>query len=251
VKTFKVKVSNHTMTVIDRSEGRAKIGADAAHTATTAGGHMKDAACAMTAMRKQCRFIVERGWPYQGSVLETFGGSGWETAIIREELGTPNHIVWDFYQDCVDSIAASLPGEVEVKQADSYAEHIPESDWIVMDFNSMTFHKFMTVPKMRQLVARAAAGARRWISISDSAMFGLKRFKKNLDSYARMEPGITQDWTRYFSLWQKSMAVLDFQMKLVLPWNNAAQMLFERSGHPGYNLVQIQPEVEVKILTAS
>jgi hypothetical protein len=133
------------------------------------------------------------------SVLELFGGSGWLTAQIQRRLAPSYHEVWDLSPWCVATINANTP-KVAALVRDSYVDPIPEVDWIDCDYNNFTLGRLHKPGPERDLFTRVFTRARKYVTLADSALYGTKRWDKNLQSYAKKFNAELNDWRDYYTL---------------------------------------------------
>ena len=235
----RVIVDGRTMTVYNSSSGRSKVGADAPHSHYCVG--RSDVRTELTAVRDICRIIgsVE-------SVLELFGGSGWHSSIIQRYCSPSRHEAWDVAEDCVASMRASLP-EVFVRKTDSYQTELPTSNWVHADFNAMTFARYLSQKPLNRLIRATSQVASEWMTLTDSALFGLARFPRNRASYAALEPEVAQRWQAYYRLWAHEFD--DWGLIGVWTWQSAAAMMLFRRGvkSSDWPVVKVKPDVKMEI----
>lgn len=246
-----VKVDGIRMIVQDSMDGKNnRVTPDSPHSQYAI--QRSDVHAELTAVRTIANVIRGTSGPLK-SVVELFGGSGWHSALIDRVCRPMKHIAWDYAEDCVSSIKLSLP-HVEAILTDSYRTPVPSSQWVHCDFNNLTFHRYQEQDLTKQLVRSAALAATEWLTITDSALFGLVRFVKNRESYAKLQPGVVEDYWRYFDLWAEEIGMAGggkrFKLLSVWSWSSmAAMMLFRREdSHLPYLVSKVKPEVEVQIL---
>lgn len=116
------------------------------------------------------------------SCLEVFGGCGWRTAKIHDTFDLDQHLVWDYDTLCVVSAKATTPA-ITGQVRDSYNTPLPEVDWVDVDHNDWTLNKAMKRPPEKVLFTRVFKAAREWVTLTDSTLYGIRRFSKNLRCY--------------------------------------------------------------------
>lgn len=167
------------------------------------------------------------------SVLEVFGGTGWVTSSIQKNLKPSKHVALDIAESCVKSIKVSFP-QVDTFQTDSF-EYIKRAtcfDLIVCDFNNFTFKKYWTDPKIKSFVDSIFSHSKKYVTIGDSTMFGIYRFRKNLDAYENIFNRPLKSWREYFPpMGDYFFNMYGFSLtKVVLPKGKiCAFLLFEKS----------------------
>lgn len=214
----KMLIDGHPMSLVNNSESKVKIGNDSPHSHYAASHadirHVLSAAHDIFTMVGQV-----------DSVIELFGGSGWESSLIQRINKPKIHEAWDISQDCVDSIAMSLPN-VTAKVMDSYTAEVPSADFVVCDFNQLTWSRYKREAKYKGCVDRAAAAAKKWLTLTDSGMYGISRFAQNRAAYGIKSKG---DVAEYYLLWRDKLAADGLTLRGVWTWHSsAAIMLFER-----------------------
>lgn len=161
------------------------------------------------------------------SVLEAFGGSGWHTAVIQRAVAPDRHVVFDLYEDCALSTRLTNPG-VEARAADSYSEleRMPDKsfDWVHMDYNRYTYYRGLKDAAL----PHAFRIARRWVTIADSAIFGL-RFPGNRSCYGRVFGRPINSAEDYLRAASRGYAErFGFSMVAAVGWrSNCAETLME------------------------
>lgn len=125
----------------------------------------------LTAFKDVCKCIGPR--PYW-DVLEMFGGSGWQSAILAHYVSPSTHTAWDISPDCIESIQRSQP-HIDAIRADSYTfirEERRVYDWIHADYNLLT-PDLMEVPRVRESVAAVFQSAQECVTMTDTSPYGL------------------------------------------------------------------------------
>lgn len=224
-----VDLDGQIMTVIDRTTERASLKTDPPFSSTC--WRRPDAmrgvtACDLLASKVQSLGKVK-------SVLEIFGGCGWHSMYIQRHLKPERHVVCDISKDCVDSVKATFGDKVQAHLGDFRELQLKpkEYDWVHADAQSYTLRRAMGGDKRQLAVMNAAfPAAKRFVSITDSAVFGIVRFQKNRDSYAKLLDMDPKDWTDYFRVasrvyWEQ----FGFGTSYVVTWSGqACYMLMER-----------------------
>jgi len=235
-----IEIAGRVMKVKDTSdsEHRPSIGNDAPH----AHWCMKrtDAFVELEAFKRVCQRVGK-----VKSVFEMFGGSGWHSNLIQKYCEPQRHMAVDINEDCVESIHMSLP-LVDAIRADSYAflkATNQEFTWIHADFNCFTFNKAEAVGKDGERYRRALRHifkkSERFATITDSAIFGLKRFEKNRQSY-----GI-KDWREYYGNAAGAFAEKwGYAVKHIVIWKwMAAMFLLEKDAEHGFEIEIVSEQI--------
>lgn len=232
VKVSTIEVDGQTLKLYDSSDGHAKVGADSPH------AHYAIARGDVHADASAFKFLASKVGPI-GSVIELFGGSGWHTSIIQRLNCPVAHHVFEIDGDCVRSIRESLPG-VHVVQGDSYVDGLAQLkvaayDWVHADFNNLTFMRWADALKpVGKLVHGIFESATQWVTLTDSALFGLARFPQNRTAYANAfgiekERGFKpRDY--YEEVGKRIANAWGFRLQHVVTWHSmAAMMLFRKT----------------------
>ena len=195
-KELKVKVAGRVMTMFVPPGDEGTPQDNSPHTSYALG--RTDIARELTAFR----------WIIDGlkadSVCELFGGSGWHAASIQELIKPTIHAVKDIDASCIESIRKSLP-EVFVEQVDSYeyartvlgaplrgnvphegsAVGIPVTfDLVHADFNQYTIMRGAREKLYKGVLERIFKASRKYTLVTDSAVYGVRRFPKNRNAYS-------------------------------------------------------------------
>lgn len=243
-----VDVDGRRMFVCDSGGGNPLISKDAPHShycIKRSEIHVEMAAFKKVAQHIECKGRVD-------SVIEMFGGSGWHSAVIQDVIKPSRHLAVDISPDCVKSIQMSLP-QVEALMGDSYAvigqqEH-NSFDWVHADFNQFTWKR-----SSERRYAKALDGifrvAKRWATITDSAVFGLCRFEKNRQSYANSIGMDPRDWHDYYhrlaDIYESNWG---FGVRGVYIWQRmSAMVLLEEGAGKQVSVVEVKDKVPVKVI---
>lgn len=175
------------------------------------------------------------------TVLEMFGGGGWHTAVIQDLVRPKKHTVLEREADCCASIysspatnAATWP--LRLKQTDSHdfirrCEDV--YDWIDCDFYRYSWHRQETTKEFRGVVDNIFRCARKYVSITDSAIFGF-RWPKNRKSYVDsigMDPD--DPLTYYDCVNEIYQNRYGFGIEFCHTWDKAACIYLLRRGYIG------------------
>lgn len=231
----KLKINGREMVIFSSGAG-ARIKSDTAYSDYCL--ERGDARSELDAFMTVCQLIQDAGGVNR--VVELFGGVGWHSLAIQQVCDPEEHDAYDHSEDCVKSIAVSLP-EVRVSQADSYAVDLPskEADWIHADFNNLTLMKLLAAEKNKQFVQRIFNGASEWVTLTDSAIFGIKRFQRNLTAYGELLGAELEAWQDYYREIAHLFAeVYGFGLVDVVIWGGfmASMMTFRRAGPIDYEI---------------
>lgn len=186
------------------------------------------------------------------NVLELFGGSGWHSAAIQDLVRPAKHTVLDISEHCVGSIRRSLP-HVHARCADSFEAARRgfgfQFDWIHADFNQYT-------PKRRRdrayvgVIEGIFASARHIVTLTDSALFGVRRFAHNRDAYAELFGEPVPDSDTYFAAasryyWRE----FGWSIQRVITWDSMASMYRMSRTPPGpFSIEKQKAPAKVRIL---
>jgi len=248
MKVTEVKVGEKTMFVCDSSEKaeEAKIRNDDPHAhyaIRRAEIHVE-----LAAFRKVAKRISD-----VDSVLEMFGGSGWHSSIIQSLHSPTKHKALDVSGDCVASIRRSLP-EVQSYKCDSY-ERIKsygsgEFDWVHADFNQLTYNRYLKEARYKDAVDKVFDMSKKWVTITDSAIFGLCRFEANRNSYVKSLGMDAHHWEDYFckvaDVFKKKYG---FGCQNVRAWHKmSAMFLFKKGVENDFVVNHVSEKIPVKIV---
>jgi len=244
-----IDLGGQRMYVCDSSsdEERALIGKDAPHSHYAIRRHEIHAELA--AFQKVAEKVGK-----VGRVVELFGGSGWHASIIQQLCKPRAHLALDIEKDCVMSIKRSLP-DVNARVTDSYA-FIGEQpkrywDWVHADFNQLTFNRFLTEKRYMDAVDAIFKASKKWVTITDSAIFGLSRFPKNRASYHKSIGMHPDHWPDYFRVVaRKYKERYDFGTLMVVTWHRMSSMFLLQRGAPqgALEIEEVQDKVPVKVV---
>jgi hypothetical protein len=196
-KQQSVKINGHPSVILSQTGGKGGA-------FNSAGDHSEyvlshpDHAHSVGAHEMMLTFLEQDG--AEGcSVLELFGGSGWLSMQIQRHLKPAHHEVWDLSPWCVATIQANAP-DAKALVRDSYNDPIPDVDWIDCDYNNFTLTRINKPGPGRTLFGQVFKHAQRYVTIADVALYGTKRWQKNLDCYAKMYGTELEDWKAYYDL---------------------------------------------------
>ncbi len=187
----------------------------------------------LAAFRGLCKTIRKRGGVDR--VMELFGGSGWHAASIQELLSPDVHFALDISKDCIRSMEESDLQGVNIVRADSYKfaattlrKH--KFDWVHADFNQFTLNR-ANESKYKETLIGAFKSAERFVTITDSAIFGIVRFEKNRRSYAQSYGMDPDDWLDYYRVVSEHYRKhFDFGIVRVIHWSGMASMYLLEKG---------------------
>lgn len=254
----RVSLGDREMYVVSR-EASAYEGRSAAGTGMTADDphsdyclEHKDTSRATAAFRSVCARVEGAR-----SVLELFGGSGWHSAQIQDLVKPERHRALDIDAYCVESIRMSLP-EVEARVADSYVEAagLPagEWDWVHADFNRFSFMRYLAEGSrgraLREAVDGIFRGAGRYVTITDSAIFGVHRFQRNRDAYtAKFGAEIDGVGAYCRAAARRYHETYGFAVRHVVTWGATAGIfLLERGEAGSFQIAEESERLPVRIL---
>lgn len=245
MKIHKVQFNDQVMTVIDRSTEKPQLKTDPPASATFW------ARPDVTRTMEAIGMLARRVGPCE-SVLEPFGGVGWHSHYIIKHCGPTVHRAFDISADCVDSIKATHPS-IEARVQDAWAlDESPGSyDWVHTDAQSYTFNRFATGKKWAPLLDDVFKISRRYVSLTDSAVFGLVRFQKNRDAYAKLIGMDADNWTDYFVKTAECYRErYGFGTVYVVHWaGQACCVLFDReAGADDIEIVKAVDKADVKLI---
>ena len=170
------------------------------------------------------------------TVLEMFGGSGWHSAVIADVVKPKKHRILENSLECLDSLRRSLP-EADIVHADSFEAargRFGKSsyDWIHADFNQFTLKRALDDPAYKGVLSGIFTQAELYVTITDSAVFGVKRFAGNREAYAKLLRVDIKDELDYFKAAAAYYSKLyDFGMQRVITWDGMASMYLLRRGY--------------------
>lgn len=198
------------------------------------------------------------------TVMEMFGGSGWHSAAIQDLLTPHRHHIMDIAPSCVESIKLSFPpgGEMggerrlSVEQGDSYA-HAREGfggkdyDLIHADFNQFTPMRAVK-EKLYKGVLDSIFKHSAWSIVTDSAVYGVSRFDRNREAYAKFFGKNIHNVSDYFHAaneWYEQN--FGRVIKRVVVWSNMASAYILAPGRrpfSGFEITTQHPKAEVRLL---
>lgn len=198
-----------------------------------------DTRLVLTVVRKICKMIASSTGVHRARVLEMFGGLGWHSAVIQDELRPRSHLVFELKDDCCESICRSfsIPRAVTVRQKDSHA-YIRNCrrvfDWIHCDFSNFTWKQADTKQYSGVLenVFRCSA---RYVTITDSAIYGF-RWPQNKRCYVDligMDPNADPILSYFESLNKVYQERYGFGFRRCFTWRHASGMYLLRRGYTG------------------
>lgn len=160
---------------------------DVPHTAYAAADNrrIRQSAYDLSAFRTLIKGIQAR------TVLELYSGAGWHSAAIQDIVRPRKHIALDYSADCVKSVDLSLK-DVDAIRADSYAvmrravAKPRRVDWIHADFPQFSPCRAVSQPKYKGVLEGIFVSAQKYVTITDSAYFGVIRFPQNMAAYTRL-----------------------------------------------------------------
>jgi hypothetical protein len=251
-------VDGTKMYVCDSSaEGnRAMIGQDAPHSHYAIRRHEIHAELAAFKRIVERVSRIKSASDRVESVVELFGGSGWHSMLIQKHCKPISHLALDIHEDCVASIKRSLP-QVQSKVADSYAFIGKQDkltwDWVHADFNQLTFKRYLAETRYKDAVDSIFKASREWVTLTDSAIFGLVRFQKNRESYAKAIGMAVDEWQDYFrAIAQKYKEKYDFGTVAVVTWHRMSSMLLlKRGADVEFGIEEVRDKVPVRIIKTS
>lgn len=186
--------------------------------------------------------IAEKLTPHKPRrVLELFGGSGWHSSVIANVVGPEYHEALDLSSDCVETIKRSVPTvEAFVFNSYAYASALDADsfDWIHADFNQYTLHRALTSETYGGALRGIFRGASRFVTITDSAYYGILRFENNRRGYARALGMDSADWRDYYRAASEHYnKKYGFAISEVVTWSGMASMyLLERGGQGEFQI---------------
>jgi hypothetical protein len=145
----------------------------------------------------RCRAKVYESWSKLGRppsrVLETFGGLGLTSCIIRGELRPPEHLIWEWYPDLCAHLAAN--GFHAQRHNSMLAlRYLKESTYhlIDADFGSFTVHQWRRDPGIRSFCEYLFRSATHYVVTTDESN---ARLHLHLERYGAMlgRTIVTQD----------------------------------------------------------
>jgi len=187
------------------------------------------------------------------SVLEVFGGSGWESHLIGRVIKPEKHYVLEMYEQGCKSIEENC-NPTSVMQVDSYyfcsilKKHF---DLIVADFNAFTFRKMEQDRNIKEAVKGMFRSSNKYVKISDSTFFGIYRFPKNITSYDLYLDGHAKDYKHFYSLIQKKFYKLyGFSLiKVIIPkGKTVALLIFKKGKYSNLTFKSVNEKFDMKIL---
>lgn len=248
MKTTRIDLDGQQMFVVDSSNERAMISNDAPHAHYCLRHEIH---CELAAFNRICNRIAAED-PAIRSVIELFGGSGWHSQSIQRFIKPVKHVAVDIEPDCVKSIQMSLPS-VEALLGDAYQVagelKADQYDWVHADFNQFTWKR-----RKQSSYARALEGifrgAKKWATVTDSAVYGLARFAKNRQSYAESIGMNPDDWQDYFRATAKLYAErYGYGVRHVVVWHRMSSMLLLKAGaEPEFSVEEVKDKIPVKII---
>lgn len=247
MRTYSLMVEGRAMTVVNSVKGRASPGKEAPYTAYA---HLRqDARRELAAFRRMAKTIEA------SSVIELFGGSGWHAASIQELVKPDTHVALDWSDDCVASMKASLP-EISVFKADSF-KYAREKlsgkafEWVHADFNQFTLMRHMFDKYYSGVLDGIFACSTRTITITDSAVYGLTRFERNLEPYKRVFGKAPRDWKDYYQLASKLyFKQYGWSIRRAISWGTSSIYNLTREPVSAVSVVEQKKLAQVEVIDA-
>ncbi len=252
-KIKKIKIDGHKMCLVTESEEKKK--------------RIKDSAshCGYCLNRSDINFCTGAGKEMClelkndkiKTVLEPFGGSGWHTLFIQKIIKPKLHLVLDISQGCVDSIEKSLKGPVVLKK-DSFKfvnklkkhHKFNKFDFIHADFNNYTFNKYLKLKSYRKMINSIFQISQDAVTLTDSAIYGLIRFKKNFgiyDDFFKMKMNNYEDY--YKATADYYYEKYGFGLRKVIFWGgNAAMLLLRKDKKVKYKISKQQKRLNIEFV---
>jgi len=234
------------MTVVDRSTENAQLKNDPPFSATC--WRRPDAMRGVTAFGLLARRVGKIN-----SVLEPFGGCGWHSMYIQRHCEPSRHLVGDISKDCTDSVKKSFGPGVDTFTGDFQEQKFKrfEFDWVHADAQSYTFDRVLKgMKKWTNLLKMVFRASSRYVSITDSAVYGIVRFQQNRDAYARsigMDPKKWEDYFRATS--ERYQEMFGFGVRHVVTWSGqACYMLMERGAETDFEIEKFQDRAKMKLI---
>lgn len=255
MKLIKVNFEGDILTVIDRADGDdVSLKDDPPFSAS--GYQRLDVSRTMTAIGE----LAKRVGPVD-SVYECFGGVGWHSRYIRQHCSPRIHFATDISKDCIDSIRASEPLRGMYSRVQDAWEMDPKRkfDWVHVDAQSFTLSRLANNSsvfggrKWGPLLQRAFEASKRYVSVTDSAPFGVIRFAKNRESYAK-QFGMDQDnWLDYWRVLREYFKETYGVTAVYVVWwaGQAGCVLFDKEADDDAPLevVHCQSKANIKLIS--
>jgi hypothetical protein len=247
MKIIDIVLDGQPMVVCTNSEQKAMVSDNAPHAHYCL--NRADVLADASAFKEMCKHLQKSE---VNTVLELFGGCGWHSAIIQKTFNPKIHLTCDISADCVESIQRSLPG-VRALECDSYFllkryRDMLRWDWVHSDFNQYT-HKRGEVEPYRSAIYNIFSCSKKYVTITDSAVFGLVRFPKNRASYSSAIGMDVNDWRDYYrAVAEIIFSRYGFGLRHVIVWHRmASMMLFERGAQINYELMEQKTKLSLVI----
>jgi hypothetical protein len=248
VLVTKIKVNGRSMYVCETDndkDGKSHIGASASYADYCMERADVHAGC--QAMFRVSKYIGE-----VDNVVELFGGCGWHSISIQKICKPNNHIILDCDANCVASIRKSFP-KLSCFKVDSFkaVKKLNDWDWVHCDFNNFTINKCMN-NEYGDILEHVFDASNRYVTITDSAIFGIVRFEKNRLSYANsigMDPGDWRDYYRAASEWY--FDYFGYSIVYVISFHRmAAYYILAKGSSPfnGADLVEESGKAKVELI---
>jgi len=240
IKVTRLKVDGREMFVCESTDDKVNITEKSPHVHYCL--ERSDQRVELAAFKR----VAKRIGPV-GSVIDLFGGSGWHSSVIQAVNEPAKHLVLDYDADCVKSIKRSLP-DIPCVRVDSYkaVERLETDswDWVHADFNEFT-HKRNEQGQYGAALEHIFRASRQYATVTDSAIFGIARFKKNRQSYhdsIGMDPECWQDYYRAMSKWYNKH--FGFAITYVIAWHRMAAMCVLEKGAKVKSKIKVHEEKE-------
>jgi hypothetical protein len=247
----KVSVCGRVMTMLTDDAAVASPGANAPHTSYAL--DRPEIARELSAFRE---LIATPAIRQSESVMEMFGGSGWHAASIQDIVAPRRHLIKDIAPSCVESIALSFPeAGVEVSQGDSFAFARDgfggeDFDLIHADFNQYTPMRGEQ-DKLYKGVLEQIFKRSKLAIVTDSAVYGVSRFERNREAYARFfDRNITNVSDYYHAANDWYVKKHGRVIKQVVVWSNMSSMYVLGAGRKasGFEIKTQFDKADVRLL---
>jgi hypothetical protein len=165
----------------------------------------------------------------QSSALDLYGGTGRCGLLGKKVLEYPYYMAFDAASDCVKTVQETVP-DSHVFQVDTHLaiDKIGDNkfDLVMVDMYAYTYNRYCGQYKFRHMLDRAFGISKKWVILTDSAIFGNSRFNKNLLCYKKLLGVEMVDWRDYYRL-TGDVYERDYGFRLVraIQWRHEASIM--------------------------
>ncbi len=194
-----------------------------------------DIAIELEAFRQVClRVGRHRSW----TVWESFGGSGWHTALIQKFVEPMRHAACDISSDCCSSICATCPS-VRAMQIDFNDDPGSPCDWHHADFNLWTMQRLHDDQNFRASFARMFALAKELVTFTDTTPYEFQKHNAGVGPYSYWVEKVLKPSLGAFFGWDLAATYC---------WGPAAMHVLSRGTSAPYSFTEVKEPMRLETI---